>query len=256
MSLSTDVFRTMTPDECLSFFQSLRDELRPLYRQAEVVSASVLRVRPVYLAQQPFPKRIEMMRRALSMRVNAEPAGEILAAFILEKHAAELIELLDLLKIEHEDGALKGSAPAEPDAKLVKSAVEKFRKGENPSLREVILKAFAGQPAIDWPQLDSLVFGAPAAPAAPAAAPAAAKPASKPAAAAALAAPPSPSPKPAAASAPAKPAAKAAAKPAAKSAAQPPAKPAAKTVAKGGASSASKSPKPAKKPAVPGRKSK
>lgn len=154
----------MTPEECTTFFTSLRDELKPLYRQAEVVSASVLRVRPVYLGQQPFPKRIEMMRKALALRVNAEASGELLASFILEKHSAELGELLDLLKIEHEEGALKGNAPAEPDAKLLKSAVEKFTKGENAALRSVILKAFAGQPAIEWPLLDELAFGAALAP--------------------------------------------------------------------------------------------
>ena len=162
MSQSTDVFRSMTDKECLAFFKGLRDEVRPLYRQAEVVSAAVLRVRPVFLGKQPFPKRCEMMRKALAMKMNAQAAGEILAAYFIEKHNKELGELLDLLKIEHEEGSLKGANPPQPDEKLLREAVKKFKSAENTPMRSVILKAFAGQSAIDWPVLDEIVFGAPA----------------------------------------------------------------------------------------------
>jgi hypothetical protein len=149
----------MSPEEAQAFFTGMRDEVKPLYKQAEVVAAAVLRVRPVFIGKQPFPKRAEMIRKALAMKQSDDAAGELLAAYFVEKHAGELGELLDLLKIEHEDGALKGPNPPEPDAKLLKSAVEKFKKGENPEMRAVILKAFAAQPAIEWPKLDAIVFG-------------------------------------------------------------------------------------------------
>ena len=41
MSQSSDVFRSMTTEESLTFFQGMRDEVRPLYRQAEIVSAAI-----------------------------------------------------------------------------------------------------------------------------------------------------------------------------------------------------------------------
>jgi hypothetical protein len=149
----------MTNEECLAFFQGLRDEVRPLYKQAEIVSAASLRVRPVFLGKQPFPKRCEMMRKALALKINADASGEILATYIMDKHNQELGELLDLLKIEHEEGSLKSTNPPQPDEKLIKSATKKFLAGEKPELRSVILKAFAGQSAIDWPALDELLFG-------------------------------------------------------------------------------------------------
>jgi hypothetical protein len=158
VSRSTDVFRTMSADEAQAFFQGMRDEIRPLYKQAEAVTAAVLRVRPVFVGKQPFPKRAEMMRKALAMKQHDEAAGELLATYLVEKHSAELGEWLDLLKIEHEDGQLKGPNPPEPDAKLLKGAVEKFKKGENPVLRRILLKAFAAQAAIEWPKLDAIVF--------------------------------------------------------------------------------------------------
>jgi hypothetical protein len=150
----------MTNEECLAFFQGLRDEVRPLYKQAEIVSAASLRVRPVFLSKQPFPKRCEMMRKALALKINADASGEILATYFMDKHNQELGELLDLLKVEHEEGSLKSSNPPQPDEKLIKSATKKFLAGEKAELRSVILKAFAGQSAIDWPALDELVFGA------------------------------------------------------------------------------------------------
>jgi len=161
VSQSSDVFRSMTNDECVAFFQALRDEVRPLYKQAEIVSAASLRVRPVFLEKQPFPKRCEMMRKALALKMNSDASGEILATYLMEKHKDELGELLDLLKIEHDEGSLKATNPPQPEEKLIKSATKKFLAGEKPAFRSVILKAFAGQSAIDWPALDEMVFGAP-----------------------------------------------------------------------------------------------
>ena len=61
--------------------------------------------------------------------------------------------------LEHEEGALKADAPACPaDAALTK-AVEKYRnaagaEGEPGDAweRELLLRAFAAQTAIDWPR--------------------------------------------------------------------------------------------------------
>lgn len=159
MSQSIDVFRTMTSEECNKFFQVMRDDLRPLYRQAEVVAAAALRVRPVFLGKQQFPKRCEMMRKALSLRINADATSELLATFFMEKYAKDLGELLDSFKIEHEEGALKGPSPAEPDEKTIRSVTEKFQGGPDATMRRLLLKAFAAQSAIEWPKLDRLVFG-------------------------------------------------------------------------------------------------
>ena len=44
MTQSTDVFRTMSPEESEALFKEMRDELRPVYKQAERVAADTLRV--------------------------------------------------------------------------------------------------------------------------------------------------------------------------------------------------------------------
>jgi len=68
-----------------------------------------------------------------------------------------LVELLDALGIEHEDGQLAQSQPPEPSADKLAQVVEVFRKGEHPQRRELLLRAFAAQSGIDWPSLEKLL---------------------------------------------------------------------------------------------------
>lgn len=158
MTQSTDVFRTLEPEEVRALFDEMRKEVRPLYKQLEAVAAASLKLRPVFLGKQPVEKRYEMMRKAMALRINAESAAELLATFFLERYSADVVELLDALGIEHEEGVLKDNAPAEPSADKMKKVVKKFIAGEKAVMRRVLLKAFAAQSAIDWPKLDALMF--------------------------------------------------------------------------------------------------
>ncbi|MDP6461250.1 MAG: hypothetical protein QGH59_05665, partial [Gemmatimonadota bacterium] len=60
MTCSSDVYRSFTPEEAEAFFLEMREELRPLYAQAEQAASETLRVRPVFLRKQPFAKRAQM----------------------------------------------------------------------------------------------------------------------------------------------------------------------------------------------------
>ena len=99
-----------------------------LYKQVENVAASTLRLRPVFLGRQPFDKRCSMIQKAMALKMNAETAAEVLAAYYMERHPESVVELLDALGVEHEEGALRDPSPGAPkDAKL-KEIVETFRK--------------------------------------------------------------------------------------------------------------------------------
>jgi hypothetical protein len=153
-----DVFRSLSEEECQALLREMRDELKPVYKQVERAAAATLRVRPVFLSKQPFPKRCEMIRKAMSLKINAEAAGEVLAAFFMERYAEDLRELLDAFGVEHEEGVLKAPAPKEPAASVVKKTVAKFPQGKHATMRSVLLRAFAAQTAVDWPALDAIVF--------------------------------------------------------------------------------------------------
>jgi len=162
VSRSNDVFRHLTEEETQALVGEMRDELRPLYKELERVAAGTLKLRPVFLGKQPFPKRCEMIRKAMSLKVNAEEAGDILAAFLMEKYQADVIELLDSLGVEHEEGGLKDTAPKQPTKKKLTAVVKDFPAGDKATMRGILLRAFAAQSAIDWPDLDAMLFPEPA----------------------------------------------------------------------------------------------
>ena len=68
-----------------------------------------------------------------------------------------LLEWLDAVGLEHEDGVLKTGAPSPPDSGVLRKAFEAFSGGDNPERRKLLLEAFAAQSAIDWPELEALI---------------------------------------------------------------------------------------------------
>jgi len=52
---------------------------------------------------------------------------------------------------------LKGDTPVCPEKPALQAAVAKFRQGAEPARRELLLRAFAAQSAIDWPDLEALL---------------------------------------------------------------------------------------------------
>jgi hypothetical protein len=160
VSQSSDVFKHLTDEECEALIGEMRETVRPIYKQLETVTAATFRVRPVFLGKQPFPKRCQMIKKAMALKSNSEAAGDVLAAFFLEQYSKEVSELLDALGVEHEDGALKQAAPPQPAKKKLDTVVKKFLGGEKPLIRSVLVKTFAAQSAVDWPALDAVMFPA------------------------------------------------------------------------------------------------
>ena len=154
---SFEVFARMTADEALEMMRVLSKQSPAMFRQMVDAAAVASKARPVYLRRQTLEKRAEAVRRALA-RVSTNPvADELLAVYFLECRKPLLVEWLDLLGLEHEDGTLKADAPAEPAASELAATVEKFRSAAAEPDRELLLRAFAAQGAVEWPALDALL---------------------------------------------------------------------------------------------------
>lgn len=152
---SYQVFAAMAPEEATRMLRVLSEESPAMFRQAVDAAAIATRMRPVYLRRQPFAKRAQAVRRALS-RVSAGPvADELLAVYFLECRKALLVEWLDLLGLAHEDGVLEEDAPAPPDEADLRAAVGKFRGAGDEPDRELLLRSFAAQEAVEWPVLEA-----------------------------------------------------------------------------------------------------
>ena len=104
---SYHVFASMSAERAAQMLKPLAQKAPAVFAQAVAVASAALKARPVYLLRQPFAKRAEAVRRALS-RVASDPvASEVLAVYFLECRSELLVEWLDTVGLEHEEGTLK-----------------------------------------------------------------------------------------------------------------------------------------------------
>jgi hypothetical protein len=151
------VFASMTPERSTDIMRVLREKAPAMFHNSVAIAAASFKMRPVYLKAQPLEKRADVVRRALARVTTNAIAEEMLAVYFLECRKPLLIEWLDTLGIKHEEGTLADDAPAEPDAAVLRAAVEKFRSAGDDADRELLLQAFAAQSAIEWPALEALL---------------------------------------------------------------------------------------------------
>jgi len=128
-----------------------------MYAQALATAAAAFKARPVYIARQPLEKQATSIRRALSRVAANLVAEEMLAVYFLECKKELLVEWLDAVGTPHEEGTLTEDHPAQPEKKKLDAAAKKFRGADADPDRELLLRAFAAQEAIDWPDLDALL---------------------------------------------------------------------------------------------------
>jgi len=154
---SNEVFGAMPPEQATALLTVLSEKAPGMYASALQLAATAMRARTVYLRRQPFEKQVISIRRALARVTSNGVAEEILAIYFLECRKELLVEWLDLLGIEHEDGLLTEDEPAPPTQKALAAATRSFLGGKNPDDRALLLRAFAAQDSIDWPDLEALL---------------------------------------------------------------------------------------------------
>ncbi|MFP8876620.1 MAG: hypothetical protein VCB99_06850 [Myxococcota bacterium] len=153
---SFQVFASMTPERAVSMLRNLSQSVPAVFREAVDAAALSSKTRPVYLRRQPFERRAETVRRALSQVASNSMADEMLAVYFLECRKELLMEWLDFAGLAHEDGTLEEDMPGQPDEAVLGEAVTKFLGDDDPD-RPLLLRSFAAQQAIDWPALDALL---------------------------------------------------------------------------------------------------
>ena len=151
------VFARMTPERTHALLEGLREGAPGVYTQALAAASAWLRARPQFVLKQSPDKRAKLVRQALARFSTSLVAEEVLAAYFLQVKKPLLIEWLDLVGLEHEEGGLKVDAPPQPERKVLEQALASYRKPEDADDRELLLQAFAAQTAIDWPALEELL---------------------------------------------------------------------------------------------------
>ena len=154
---SNEVFAQMSPEQVQTFLEEVREEAPKISNIALSAAAEAFKLRPAFLRRQPRPRQAEWVRRALGRKTMQPIAEEVLAEYFLDFQKDLLIEWIDLLGLEHEEGVLKGDAFESPKKTQLEKVVKEFRQGEMADRRELLLRAFAAQTSIDWPDLEALL---------------------------------------------------------------------------------------------------
>ena len=58
---------------------------------------------------------------------------------------------------EHEDGTLKAEQPPQPAENELTASVQAFLAADDDRDRNLLLRAFSAQSAVDWPKLDAFL---------------------------------------------------------------------------------------------------
>ena len=156
---SYQIFAAMPPDRAATFLSGLSENAPQMFKQALLAASASMNARPTYLLKQPFEKQVGAVRRALSRVAANGVAEEILAVYFLECRKELLVEWLDLLGIAHEDGILEADSPIAPKRAELQQARDAFCGVDDDADRSLLLRAFAAQSAIDWPDLEALLDG-------------------------------------------------------------------------------------------------
>jgi len=150
---SYQVFAQMTPERAAQVMAVLVEKSPAVYTQAVAATSAAMNARPKFLMRQPADKRANMVRRTLARVRASDLAEEVLAAYFLEGRRELLTEWLDAVGLEHDEGILKDENPRPPARSQLDEAVKSFLEGDQVEDRELLLRAFAAQSAIDWPDL-------------------------------------------------------------------------------------------------------
>ncbi|HEU6448392.1 MAG TPA: hypothetical protein VFV23_08150 [Verrucomicrobiae bacterium] len=156
MLTSHELFGFMSPalaDDILSF---ARESDRPTYKATMNGVANALRVRPVYLERQPRTQRHASMVHVLAKPGLDVVAGGLLRAWLVQKHKAMLIDFLNALGIQNNEGVVDDLPESVADDKL-KSAVDILLSKYSPEVVTVYLNAFNEMNEANWANLKMML---------------------------------------------------------------------------------------------------
>lgn len=148
----------MSPSLANDILNWTYDSERATYKATVQAVADARKLRTVFLERQPRPQRHATMIAALN-RPNLEMvASTLLRTWLVKKHKDMLVDFLNALGIEHEDGVVEGLPESVDDAKL-KDAVEMLLGKYPHEAVGVYLNAFNDMNEANWQNLKALLEG-------------------------------------------------------------------------------------------------
>ena len=151
------IIAALSAEDFEKIMAAIEAESPEAVQSTTVAAAQVLKFRPKFLLKQKAEKRLASVKSAMSRVTATALAEELLAVYFLKCRLPLLEEWLDLMGLEHEDGILtQEEVPCPAEDELAKKVAE-FRGGDDAGDRELLLRVFNAQAAIEWPALEALL---------------------------------------------------------------------------------------------------
>jgi len=132
------------------------DHERKLYRAALDTIAQARKVRPVFLERQPRTERYPAMISSLSRPAMHQAADSLLRTWLLKRHSALLVDFLNGLGIQHENGVVE-NLPKTVDDTVLRQAVDTLLAKHPRDAIAVYLHAFNAMNGESWANLEQLL---------------------------------------------------------------------------------------------------
>jgi hypothetical protein len=160
MLTSHELIGFMSPTLAMDILMYTFESEKPTYRATLNAVAEARHLRPVFLERQPKAQRHTTMLATLTRPALEPVAGNLIRTWLLKKHKSMLVDFLNALGIQNNDGVVDDLPKSMDDAKL-RAAVDTLLAKYPPEAVAVYLNAFNDMNEANWSNLKSLLEGDP-----------------------------------------------------------------------------------------------
>jgi hypothetical protein len=156
MLTSHELYGFMSPNLALEILTYTFESDKPLYRATLHAVAEARKVRPVFLERQPRTERHTQMLSTLARPSLELVTGNLIRAWLVKKHKNMLVDFLNALGIQHNDGVVEDLPESMADEKL-KPAIDALVAKYPQEAVAVYLHAFNDMNEANWPNLKTML---------------------------------------------------------------------------------------------------
>ena len=156
MLTSHELYGFMSPNLALEILTYAFESDKPLYRATLQAVAEARKVRPVFLERQPRTERHTQMLSTLARPSLEMVAGNLIRTWLVKKHKNMLIDFLNALGIQHNEGVVEDLPESMADEKL-KPAIDALLAKYPQEAVAVYLHAFNDMNEANWPNLKTML---------------------------------------------------------------------------------------------------
>ena len=156
MLTSHELLGFMSPSLAGDILTYAFESEKPTYRAVLTAVAGARHLRPVFLERQPKAQRHAAMLATLARPALDGVAGNLIRVWLVKKHKAMLVDFLNALGIENNEGVVEDLPASMEDAKL-KVAVDGLVAKYPPEAVSVYLHAFNDMNEANWEKLKTIL---------------------------------------------------------------------------------------------------